>query len=263
MKRSICILTYNYLKHFIKGKSCHGIHSPFMYNLLKNCIYYKNDLEEFELIEEQRKKLKTNNNYIKVNDFGSKTKAGICTKKTSSIAKKSLKSPKQAALLHNIAKYFECKSILELGTCFGITTSYLSKAQPNANINTIEGCPQTASVAYKVFKSLNLNNIELHIGKIDELLIPILNKNNHPDFIFIDANHTQPSTIKYFNAIKNYIKDDLVIIIDDIHYSKEMEKAWHVICNDSEVSVTIDLFYMGLVFFKKGLSKENFKIRYY
>jgi len=265
-KRSSISLVYLFLKHYIAGNNRYGIHSPFVYNLLTGCIYNKTLPGEFQAIEEQRKKLEKDNRTIEINDLGSKKDKEIEVVKhcrtISGIAKKSLKSRRQAFLLYRLAKYFECKNILELGTCFGITASYLSMARPDTVVNTIEGCPQIAGVANTVFGSLGGMNIRLHVGDIDELLLPVLNDPGSPDLVFFDANHTKQATLSYFNIILGYIKESTVLIIDDIHWSKGMEDAWKEICSNDIVSVTVDLFYMGLVFFRKGLSKENFVIRY-
>ena len=264
-KRNIIKLGYSYLEHYFKGNTRHGIHSPFLYNLLSNCIYFNIPSKEFEDIEKQRKRLKSTKETIKVSDLGSqksKKSYGEDFRSISGIAKSSLKNRKHAILLHKIAHYFECDNILELGTSFGITTSYLSKARPHANIDTLEGCPQIASEAQQVFKSLNLKNITLHTGNIDELLQQVIDKIKAPDLVFIDANHTYQATMKYFNILLKYKKENTILIIDDIHWSPGMEKAWREICSCPEVTVTIDLFFMGVVFFKKGLSKENFVIRY-
>jgi len=264
-KRNIITLGYSYLEHFFKGSTRHGTHSPFLYNLLSNCIYFNIPTEKFEDIEKQRERLKSNKETIKVRDLGGQKTKKPCNndyRSISGIAKSSLKGRKHATLLHKIAHYFECDNILELGTSFGITTSYLSRARPQANINTLEGCPQIANEAINVFESLDLKNITLHVGNIDELLQPVLDKNKAPDLIFIDANHTYQATTKYFNILLKYKKENTILIIDDIHWSPGMEKAWNEICSCPEVTVTVDLFFMGVVFFKKGLSKENFIIRY-
>ncbi len=262
-KRGFAGLVFSYIKHFVKANSKYGIHSPFVYRLVTDCIFKKISSAEFEFIENHRKRLRADKSKIPVNEFGAKNN-GIAGKKDtiSRIARNSLKSSKQAKLLYKVADYFECNNILELGTSFGITTSYLCKARPDALVNSIEGNSKVAGMANNIFESLELKNIRLHIGDIDNLLIPVLENIDAPDLIFLDANHTKNATIKYFNILIDYIDDNSLLIIDDIYWSNGMEKAWNEICDHHKVSVTVDLFYMGLVFFKKGLSKENFIIRY-
>ena len=52
-----------------------------------------------------------------------------------------------------------------------------------------------------------------------------------------------------------------VMIVDDIHYNEEMERAWREICEDERVTSTMDLYQMGLVFFDKNYWRKNYKIR--
>ncbi len=254
-----------YLKHLVKGKTTHGIHSPFLFNFLKDCVYAKVSFKEFEDIEKQRYRLKKDNRVIEVCDFGSyksESESFVERKqKISSIAKTSFKSPRQAMLLYKIAGYFKCHNILELGTSLGITSAYMSKACPGSVLNTIEGCPQVAKTAQGVFDALAIDNIRLHIGDIDKLLVPVLKETGAPDMIFIDANHTKQATLYYFDVLLNHIYKNTVIVIDDIHWSKGMEDAWNKICEHPDVSVTVDLFYMGIIFFREGLSKEDFLIK--
>jgi len=266
-KKNLFGIGISYLKHFARGKTTHGIHSPFVYNLLKDCIYIKTPLKEFENIEKQRKRLKIDSRVIEINDFGSckNSDNGFVNRRQriKDIARGSLKSPGEAALLCRLISYFKCDNILELGTCFGITTAYLAQARPGATIYALEGCPQTAEIAKNVFNTLNLKNIRLHIGEVDRLLIPVLKAMEHaPGLVFMDANHTKNATLRYFNILTKFINENSIVVIDDIHWSEGMEHAWTEICKHPDVTVTIDLFHMGLVFFRKGLSRENFLIRF-
>ncbi|WP_397446853.1 hypothetical protein [Polaribacter sp. R77954] len=52
-----------------------------------------------------------------------------------------------------------------------------------------------------------------------------------------------------------------IIIIDDINATKKHQLKWSKIIQDNKVIVTINLFYFGLLFFRKEQAKENFKIR--
>jgi hypothetical protein len=40
-----------------------------------------------------------------------------------------------------------------------------------------------------------------------------------------------------------------------------MKEAWEIIKVHPQVTVTVDLFWIGLVYFKKGQVKEDFLIR--
>jgi predicted O-methyltransferase YrrM len=64
-----------------------------------------------------------------------------------SIAKNVTKIKKYGQLLFRMVKEYKPKTVLELGTSLGITTSYLAIANPDANVTTIEGSKEVAAIA--------------------------------------------------------------------------------------------------------------------
>lgn len=253
----------DYLKHRLTAKSRHGTHSPFVYKLADEVIYDFNDKSEYKNIEEQRKKLFNDDSVITVTDLGAGSLLNKNrTKKVSQIAKNALKSPRLAKLIYRLAKNTKAKSAIELGTCLGITTAYLAKTDAQTEVITIEGCPQTAEVARKNFQDLNLENIELHVGNFDLILPDIIARQPSLDFVYIDGNHRKDATLNYFKWCLPKVTENSLLIFDDIYWSEGMKEAWIEIKNHPDVTVTIDLFWIGLVYFKKGQAKEHFKLKF-
>ncbi|NQX54945.1 class I SAM-dependent methyltransferase [Pedobacter panaciterrae] len=253
----------DYLKHRFTSKSRHGTHSPFVYKLTDEVIYDFKSKSEYKSIEAQRKKLFNDDSLVTVTDLGAGSHLNKNrTKKVSQIAKNALKNPALAQLIYRLAKDNNPKTIIELGTCLGITTAYLSKACPEADVITIEGCPETAKVAHNNFKELDLENVELQVGNFDVLLPDVIAKAEKLDFVYIDGNHRKEATLNYFNWCLPKIHENSLLIFDDIYWSKGMKEAWQEIKNHPEVVVTIDLFWIGLVYFRKGQAKEHFKIKF-
>ena len=253
----------DYLKHRLTSKTRHGTHSPFVYKLTDEVIYDFKPINEYKIIEAQRKKLFNDHSEIAVTDLGAGSHLNKRrTKRISEIAKNALKNPRLAQLIYRLAKDNNPETIVELGTCLGITTAYLSKAAPEADIITIEGCPQTAKIAYRNFRELELDNIELQVGNFDTLLPNVIQDAAKLDFVYIDGNHRKDATLNYFQQCLPKIHDGSVMIFDDIYWSKGMKEAWEEIKAHPEVTVTIDLFWIGLVYFRKGQAKEHFKIKY-
>lgn len=253
----------DYLKHRLTSKSRHGTHSPFVYKLTDEVIYDFNVKSDYKSIEAQRKKLLNDDSLITVTDLGAGSHLNKNrTKKVRQIAKNALKSPRLAQLIYRLAKENEPKHILELGTCLGLTTAYLSKACPEADIITIEGCPETAKVAYKNFMDLELENVELRVGNFDTLLPELIEQSGQLDFVYIDGNHRKDATLNYFNWCLPKVHEGSLLIFDDIYWSEGMKEAWEEIKRHPDVTVTIDLFWIGLVYFKKGQAKEHFKIKF-
>ena len=262
MKQLSFILKY--LKYLISSKTAHGIHSPFVFELYNQVIRKNNSYYSFEKIEQLRQRLLYSQKEIEVTDLGT----GTSGKRTlAQIAERSLKSEKYGQLLFRLANHLRPETILELGTSLGISTAYLASAVPNAKIITIEGCPNISAEAKKNFESLGLKNIETVVGNFDtslkQTIDSILNTQySILDLVFFDGNHKMEPTLNYFNQCLSQAHNDSLFIFDDIHWSDEMEEAWEEIKKSPKVTVTIDLFFIGLVFFRKEQAKENFVIRY-
>lgn len=253
----------DYLKHRLTSKSRHGTHSPFVYKLVDEVIYDFNAKSAYNSIEEQRKKLLHDDTLITVTDLGAGSHLNKNrTKKVRQMAKNALKSPRLAQLIYRLAKHTQPAKLLELGTCLGITTAYLSRACPQADIITIEGCPETAKKAWQNFQELELKNIALQVGNFDVLLPAVIEESEKLDFVYIDGNHRKDATLNYFQWCLPKVHEDSLLIFDDIYWSQGMKEAWAEIKNHPDVTVTVDLFWIGLVYFKKGQVKEHFKIKF-
>ncbi len=259
-------LALKYFKYWFtasNGKG-HGVHSPFVYDFIKNVLNDKRQFDCFRYIESLRAELKTDNKEINVPDFGAGSRMQLNNKrKISAIAHSSLKPKKYSQLIFRIVHYYKPETIVELGTSLGITTSYLSFANPDAKIVTMEGAPEVAAVAKKNFKQLNLSNIKIVEGNFDETLSTVNSQLSTVDFAFIDGNHRKEPTLNYFHQLLNKASESSIFIFDDIHWSGEMEDAWNEIKQHQSVTLTIDLFFVGVVFFRKEQkTNEHFTIRF-
>jgi predicted O-methyltransferase YrrM len=253
----------DYLKHYFTAKNRHGVHSPFVYELIDSVIYDFSVKAEYLPIEQIRQQLLQSQTKVTVVDLGAGSHINKNqVKEVRQIAKNALKPPRLAQLIYRIVAHLKPKNLIELGTCLGVTSLYLHKANPNAQLTTIEGCQEIADVAAKNFAISEAENINLRVGNFDDVLPEVLEKGQQIDFIFIDGNHTEEATLRYFDWILPKAYDKTVIVFDDIYWSEGMKSAWKKIKQHPKVTVTVDLFWIGLVFFKKDQVKENFKVKF-
>ena len=259
-------LIIKFIRYYLGASSGkgHGIHSPFVFEFVKKVLAPSQSNSRFEDIELNRKKLLQDNAVISVRDFG----AGSAVIKTNDrvvrkIAGSSLKSKKVARLLYRMVLHYKPSNIIELGTSFGITTSYMAIADNKIPVYTVEGDPSIASIASNNFATLQLDNINLTVGNFDEKLPELLEAVKAAGLVFIDGNHRKTPTLKYFGQLLPYANESTIIILDDIHWSAEMEEAWNEIKQSEQVTLSIDLFFIGIVFFKNAFKvKQHFSIRF-
>lgn len=256
-----------YRKAALNGKG-HGIHSPFVYSFVREVLRDKRTYPCYQPLAALRRILKTDQRSVEVEDFGAGSRViSSSTRRIGDIARSSLKTKKYSRLLFRMIHAWQPANILELGTCFGVTTAYMASGNKKAQVYTMEGAPDIAKVARHNFSELQLENIELLEGNFDdqlpELLQRLMAENQHLDFVFIDGNHRKEPTLRYFKEILPLLKEDSVIVFDDIHWSEQMEEAWEVIKADPKVTLTIDLFFIGVVFFRKeNKIKQDFTIQF-
>jgi predicted O-methyltransferase YrrM len=259
-------LTVKYLNYLItasNGKG-HGMHSPFVFDFITKILNDNTAYPEFGKVEALRLKLLNDHTVLEVEDFGAGSVIDKKSKRSiSSIAKNAAKSKKFGQLLFRMVKHYQPATILELGTSLGITASYLSLAKPNARVTTMEGSNEISKIAKQNFQDLELKNIELSEGNFDDTLSSVVCGLSSIDFSFIDGNHRKEPTERYFKELLAKTNNDSILVFDDIHWSSEMEAAWETIKKDATVTCSIDLFFIGIVFFRKEFKeKQDFVIRF-
>jgi predicted O-methyltransferase YrrM len=250
----------SYLKFLLKSTNQHGVHSPFVYDLVTKCFYYKTRYEAYHSIFNYKKMLLQNKSTISVTDLGAGSQVMKNQKRLiSQMAKNAGTTVNRTKLLFRLTQYFKPENILELGTSLGIATHAMSLGNLKARIITIEGCPNISKFSERNFKNENLNNIKLITGEFHNEIKKL--KPNKFDFIFFDGNHQKEATLQYFESLLETAHNETVFIFDDIYWSKGMTEAWEIIKNHPKVTVTIDSYFWGFVFFRKEQLKEHFTIR--
>jgi predicted O-methyltransferase YrrM len=261
----------SYINFIWNSKNEHGVHSPFVFDLVTKCFYDKTKYPEYSVLKNYRNSLLANKNTIEVTDFGAGSrvfKSNI--RQIAKIAQTAGISPKRAKLLFRIVRYFQPTEILEIGTSLGLATHTLALASEfNSKITSVEGCPETLKYSNRNFLNYfsfdRLDNIHFINSEFSTFLksykLETATGNCDWNLIYFDGNHSQKATLDYFELLLPTITNTSVWIFDDIHWSAEMENAWEIIKKHPKVKVTIDTFQWGMVFFRAEQEKEHFVIR--
>lgn len=258
-------LAIKYLHYYLMASNSkgHGVHSPFVFDFIRNVLNDKTQYVDYKKIEERREELLKDSSNIEVEDFGAGSAIISTTQRpVNKIAASSLKPKKYAQLLYRIVKYYQPRNIVEVGTSFGITTLYLA-AGSKARVYSLEGASSIADIASRSFVYSGMKNIDLIKGPFHTTLPNLLSHIPYPGLAFIDGNHRKLPTMEYFYQLIRISTPSTILIFDDIHWSKEMEEAWKQIKSAPEVTLTIDLFFLGIVLLRKDFKvKQHFLIRF-
>ena len=179
----------------------------------------------------------------------------VATHSVADVCRRSSKSYFWATLLFHLIREFKPNVCMELGTCLGISGSYLAaglKLNQLGILTTIEGSPSLASLAGQNFKTLGLSNVELISGKFQDKLKGILAKNGPVEFVFIDGHHDGSATLHYFEQIYAFASSNTLLVFDDIRWSKSMKNTWRMIQADKRVGFAIDLWMVGICLIEKS-----------
>jgi predicted O-methyltransferase YrrM len=252
-------LLLSYIKFFFRSIKLHGVHSPFVFDLIANCFRDKKDYAEYRILEKYNKELSLSQETISVTDFGSGSRVFRSNERNvSAISKYAGISNFRQRLLFRLTHYFNFQNTVELGSSLGKATIAFTLSEKN-NVLSVEGCPATAAFAKNALNRTGLKNVTI----VNETFENFLKKPLPfpPDCIYIDGNHSYKDTINYFHQLLPLVHNETVMIFDDIHWSRDMHRAWQEIAAHPKVTVSIDTFYWGIIFFRKEQQKESFTVK--
>jgi predicted O-methyltransferase YrrM len=240
----------------------HRIHSPFVYDFVTRVIKGP-ELTDYWKINKLREELSNDLSELQIIDMGAGSMFRSRKSKTiASLVKHTSISPKYGRLLSRLVGWLLPATIIELGTGTAISTMYMAVANEQSRVFSIEGSPDIARLAKQNINKLGLNNIEIFTGSFLNILPTILHKLKHDLFVFIDGDHYGDHLISYYELILPFANENTVLVLDDIRWSVSMERAWRTLIKRDEVSVSIDLFRMGIIFLKKNLEKQHYLLRF-
>ena len=258
----------SYVRHVLTSWNTtgEGIHSPYLFELVRFVLRDKNAYYCFADIERRRELLLACRDELDVVDYGSAgSKEGLhVQRRVCDIARNQLESARVGQTLFRLVNWLGTNEkrpleILELGTSLGVTTSYLAAANSRNRVMTLEGSDEVLKIAKGVWRALRLENIEWHEGNIDDTLFNYTR--TKLDVAYVDANHTYEATMQYVDFLLPRMQEKGVIILDDIHYSQQMEKAWSELKADERVTTSMDLYHVGLLFVDPHYLKRHYRIR--
>lgn len=246
------VLFYRSIRH----RGGYGVHSPFAFNLITKVINERCSYYSFYDIELLRKQLLFRDQQITYPDR--QQKGQIRRRTVGEIVEREAIKPRHGALLFRLTNYFKPKNILQLGPSMGLSTLYLTSYASGLNCIALENVPEFAAIARMAFEKEGKNPIDLRTGTYTDLLPKALEDMEKIDFVFFNTLYEQQNNLWLFNECMKHIHEDTIFVLEGIKASHKMRRLWQEICARPEVTVTIDLYSMGIVFFNKKLHKQDY-----
>ena len=242
----------------------HGVHSPFVFEFIQQVLQNKTTDHSFAQWKDWRANLLHSTEMLSWEEIGGGSRLGSFDKKSvAAIVNQSAKPIRTAKLFYKLVQFYQPNSILELGTSLGLSTALFSLARPTATIHTIEGVSSAYLKALTHFQEWQFKNVHSYFGNFDNKLTEVLNVMPAPELVFMDGNHQEEPTLRYFEQLVNHLPEQSIVIVDDIRWSAGMERAWKQIQQHEQVTATIDLFQFGIVLFRPSFhSKLHYRIRF-
>ncbi|MCC5937668.1 MAG: class I SAM-dependent methyltransferase [Lunatimonas sp.] len=239
----------------------YSIQSPEAYRIYQFLREHRRtNSQGIPVIEEVRRKHLGDNHFLEIVDYGAGSKRMVSnSRRVGQVARVSSSRLSYNLLYQGLCSLTPANTVIELGTCLGITTAYLAQVT-SGRVFSFEASDALLQIARRTVAAYP--NVTLVPGNADFTLPEALGSFSSVDFCLLDANHTYDATVRYAEAVWPLLHEQSVLVIGDIHWSKEMNKAWNEIRRLPGVTLTMDFFECGVLFFSKGLSGENLVLYY-
>lgn len=250
---------FEYIKYYFVAKGRHGIHSPFVYELVDQCLNTPVDPTDQKVIESIIRSINSNETKLEISDFGAGSRNLGNTRTPRQMYRNSASKGKYGRLLYQLARHYQFRHMLELGTSLGIGSLHLKLGSQAGVLTTVEGCPETFKLAKEHVKQCGME-INCILSKFDDFFGK-LPPSACFDFVYVDGHHDGKALLHYIELLDRHIHNDTLILIDDIRWSDSMFTAWNKLIANSDLKLSIDFFRMGLIAKRKQQEKEHFVLK--
>ena len=213
----------------MRRKSKYKVHSPFVYDFMTKVLYDKGPNRDYDTI-------------LRISSL-------LDGKKYATRSRR-----KEARLLYRLVNYLEPEAVVSFGSLSALNTTALALG----NLQTKVYLDHSADFL-ETMNAMGVVNVNLlRHDKSEQEQLQRLSL----DFVFFGLNDFGEDTWNKLEEALAQANEETVLIFEGIHHSSRTEAAWEAIIADEDVTLSIDVFSLGLVFFREGVEKQDFVLKY-
>lgn len=222
------------------------MHSPFVFRWIREVRRgpVTHHLHRLRIVHRALKRSRDTVHYAPV---GARASDRMRTVTIRQLARHVASGPRVHRVLHHLAAR-STGDVLELGTSLGLGTAAMASAAPSHTVHTVEAIDALEPVERRVWTDLNLTNIRRHAGRFEEVIGALRPAGGAWGLIYIDGDHTEEATLRLVDRLWETSDEQTVLVLDDIHWSPGMERAWRTIRADERFTLSLDLHRLGILY---------------
>jgi predicted O-methyltransferase YrrM len=257
------------LRWYVRAKNPAVVRGEYLREFLREVYLDDRHYHAFDLVCSIRRHWRRQPGTVSTATLGAPSRTTRASRRpVSGLVRKNAIDAPTGKLLFRVALWLRASSILELGTNMGISGLYLHAPNTKATLHTVEGNEEVATLARQTFQMAGAGpGLRLHHASFDDWLKEHLPSDTQAgtfqslDLLFLDGDHRYAPTLSYVKRLIPLRSAEAVFIVADIHWSPGMERAWEELKALPEVSASLDLYHLGVLFFKPGIEKEHLAVR--
>lgn len=219
----------SYLKYLLQRKTEFSVHSPFVYDFMKKVLYDRGTNRDYDLMQRISRLLDGRK-------FSTRSRR------------------KQARLLYRLVRYMEPETVLTFGQLSALNTSALALG----NLQTKVYLEQSADFL-ETLNSMGVVNVSLIRRDVDE---EEQFERLNTGFVYYALDDFGDDTWNNIEEGFGEVDEDTVLVFEGIHHSHHTEVAWEAVKANEDVTLSMDLYSLGIVFFREGIEKQDFVLKY-
>ncbi len=227
---------YRKLRH----RKGHGVHSPFVYNLITKVIEEKTPYYAFDKIknvtQESNERKSANNRFF---------------------AKKN-REHRYGTLLFRLINFFKCNVVLEIGSPEEAIGLYMASANSECKCIVLDEDKYLCSRIKELADKADLKNLQTKCGSYSEKIHEVFEEEEKIDLIFINIPEHDNCPDILSKSISN-AGENCIFVLNGIRKNQRMKKLWDNVTQNSQITISIDLYTSGIFFLRKNIYKQHYK----